>query len=370
MSNGLPRRSPCRPGPLPSTAAGQWRGAPDGAETAKLHITKSFSCVNITGDPVVALVRVGEMCWGNSGHGLSAVHANVPGREAKPARPQSGGNARRAVLLAQSPTRVSGHAGVIVCIHYAAPPKMWPWLPTRAVLGLRAPRRQLRLPPYRRIPLRRDTRSGGYRSGGYRSGGYRSGGYPRRGPPPRSRWPRPRRHRPRTSRWLLASCPHGAVGPDGPVRVGAAASTIGRRLRPRPPGRCDELEADVARISRLRAASGRAPRAGRTVAECGVPAQPRLDLVQANRQDQTVTRYETFDGLVDYCRLSANPVGRTVLSIFGATSRRPACPTVFAPGSSWSSTGKMWPKTPVGPGVRPAAGHARFGVTEQDSPNP
>ena len=84
----------------------------------------------------------------------------------------------------------------------------------------------------------------------------------------------------------------------------------------------DDLEADVARIYD---GSGPPPLAALrelavTVAECAVPAQPLLDLIQANRQDQIVTRYETFEDLVGYCRLSANPVGLVVLHIFGAAS--------------------------------------------------
>jgi squalene synthase HpnC len=60
-----------------------------------------------------------------------------------------------------------------------------------------------------------------------------------------------------------------------------------------------------------------------TVAECGIPEQPFLDLIEANRQDQVVARYQTFDDLVGYCELSANPVGRVVLNIFGvATAER------------------------------------------------
>ena len=55
----------------------------------------------------------------------------------------------------------------------------------------------------------------------------------------------------------------------------------------------------------------------RTVTDCAIPIQPFLDLIQANRQDQAVSRYETFDDLVGYCRLSANPVGRIVLYVFG-----------------------------------------------------
>jgi squalene synthase HpnC len=47
-----------------------------------------------------------------------------------------------------------------------------------------------------------------------------------------------------------------------------------------------------------------------------LPADPFHRLIQANLQDQTVTRYQTFDDLLGYCRLSADPVGRMVLGIF------------------------------------------------------
>jgi len=57
-----------------------------------------------------------------------------------------------------------------------------------------------------------------------------------------------------------------------------------------------------------------------TVGECDIPAQPLLDLIQANRQDQQVTRYRTFAELAQYCELSANPVGQMVLYIFGAAT--------------------------------------------------
>ncbi len=47
-----------------------------------------------------------------------------------------------------------------------------------------------------------------------------------------------------------------------------------------------------------------------------LPERPFRDLVQANRQDQIVARYETFDQLLGYCRLSAAPVGELVLHVF------------------------------------------------------
>ena len=45
-------------------------------------------------------------------------------------------------------------------------------------------------------------------------------------------------------------------------------------------------------------------------------AEPFRRLVRANLQDQRVVRYETFDDLLGYCRLSADPVGRIVLALF------------------------------------------------------
>lgn len=54
-----------------------------------------------------------------------------------------------------------------------------------------------------------------------------------------------------------------------------------------------------------------------TIRRRNLSEQPLLDLIEANRTDQRTTRYETFDALVGYCRLSAVPIGRLVLRIFG-----------------------------------------------------
>lgn len=56
------------------------------------------------------------------------------------------------------------------------------------------------------------------------------------------------------------------------------------------------------------------------LADCAVPLQPFLDLIEANRVDQHTTAYESFDDLLSYCRLSAAPVGRIVLHIAGAAT--------------------------------------------------
>jgi squalene synthase HpnC len=54
-----------------------------------------------------------------------------------------------------------------------------------------------------------------------------------------------------------------------------------------------------------------------TIDECRIPPEPFLDLITAFRQDQIKTRYRTHAELLDYCRYSANPVGRLVLYVCG-----------------------------------------------------
>jgi squalene synthase HpnC len=50
-----------------------------------------------------------------------------------------------------------------------------------------------------------------------------------------------------------------------------------------------------------------------TITRFGIPQQPFADLISAFEQDQTVSDYDTYDQLRDYCRRSADPVGRIVL---------------------------------------------------------
>ena len=131
----------------------------------------------------------------------------------------------------------------------------------------------------------------------------------------------------------------------------------------------DELEADVDRIY-----DGATPQLAAmrelatTVAECHVPDQPLRDLIQANRQDQLVTRYETVEDLVGYCRLSANPIGCVVLHIFGAAT--PAreqlsdsiC-TALQLAEHWQDVAEDLGKGRI---YLPRADREKFGVTEQD----
>jgi squalene synthase HpnC len=54
-----------------------------------------------------------------------------------------------------------------------------------------------------------------------------------------------------------------------------------------------------------------------TVAKYGIPRQPFADLIRAFIQDRNVSRYQDWDGVLDYCVYSANPVGRLVLYLCG-----------------------------------------------------
>jgi squalene synthase HpnC len=54
-----------------------------------------------------------------------------------------------------------------------------------------------------------------------------------------------------------------------------------------------------------------------TVKQFDIPQHEFSDLLRAFRQDQTVTRFETFDDVLAYCGYSANPVGHLVLYLCG-----------------------------------------------------
>lgn len=54
-----------------------------------------------------------------------------------------------------------------------------------------------------------------------------------------------------------------------------------------------------------------------TIKKMDLPVQLFKDLLSAFKQDVTTLRYETFEAVLDYCRRSANPVGRLVLLLHG-----------------------------------------------------
>ncbi|GAA2006883.1 squalene synthase HpnC [Catenulispora subtropica] len=83
----------------------------------------------------------------------------------------------------------------------------------------------------------------------------------------------------------------------------------------------DLVDRDIDRIYAGRAPELPALRAVGTVAlEHDIPQDPLRKLVRANRQDQEAARYDTWDQLVAYCALSADPVGHLVLHVFDAAT--------------------------------------------------
>jgi squalene synthase HpnC len=82
----------------------------------------------------------------------------------------------------------------------------------------------------------------------------------------------------------------------------------------------DELEAELDAAVRGKATHPTFVPLEPLLAELDCGAQPFRDLIEANRVDQRVHAYETFEELRGYCLLSAAPVGRIVLSIFDTTS--------------------------------------------------
>ena len=62
-----------------------------------------------------------------------------------------------------------------------------------------------------------------------------------------------------------------------------------------------------------------------TIAKYDIPAKPFLDLIDAFEQDQRINRYDTFEQVVDYCRRSADPVGRLVLYLCGYRDEQRQC---------------------------------------------
>jgi squalene synthase HpnC len=82
----------------------------------------------------------------------------------------------------------------------------------------------------------------------------------------------------------------------------------------------DWLQAELDRAFEGRAEHPLMRRLGDTVLACRLPREPFDRLIEANRVDQRVARYQTWEQLRGYCALSADPVGEIVLGVFGAAS--------------------------------------------------
>ncbi|MCS0638023.1 squalene synthase HpnC [Streptomyces sp. LP05-1] len=82
----------------------------------------------------------------------------------------------------------------------------------------------------------------------------------------------------------------------------------------------DAFEADLRRVFDSTPAHPLLRALAPTVRRRALDPEPFLGLIRANRQDQRVRRYETYEELLGYCRLSADPVGRLVLAVTGTST--------------------------------------------------
>ena len=113
------------------------------------------------------------------------------------------------------------------------------------------------------------------------------------------------------------------------------------------------------------------PALAAAVREHSLPLAPFHDLVSAFRQDVTVTRYANFDGVLDYCRRSANPVGRLLLALYGVQApadlaASDAICTGLQLTNFWQDIAIDWKKDRV---YLPQDDLRRFGVTEPQIAN-
>ena len=105
-----------------------------------------------------------------------------------------------------------------------------------------------------------------------------------------------------------------------------------------------------------------------TVRTFDIPKQPFADLLTAFRQDQSVTRFPTFQDVLAYCHYSANPVGHLVLYLCGyRDAERQALSdftcTALQLANFWQDVSVDYAKGRI---YLPLEDLSRYGVTEDD----
>jgi squalene synthase HpnC len=109
-----------------------------------------------------------------------------------------------------------------------------------------------------------------------------------------------------------------------------------------------------------------------TIHEFSLPREPFLRLIEANRMDQRITAYETWDDLRGYCRHSADPVGRLVLGVLrlGGQPELVAASDDVCTGLQLVNFLQDVPRDlELGRIYLPAEDRRRFGVTQLDRPS-
>ena len=98
-----------------------------------------------------------------------------------------------------------------------------------------------------------------------------------------------------------------------------------------------------------------------------LPISLLRDLLSAFAQDVTVQRYPAYDGLADYCRRSANPIGRLLLHLYGAVSTAnlgwsDAICTALQLANFWQDVASDWARGRI---YLPLDEMSRFGVAPE-----
>src|SRR5438132_1788670 len=109
-----------------------------------------------------------------------------------------------------------------------------------------------------------------------------------------------------------------------------------------------------------------------TIREFGLPREPFLRLIEANRMDQRVSEYETWSDLRFYCVHSADPVGRLVLGLLrrAGDGELVAASDDVCTGLQLVNFLQDVPRDlELGRIYLPAEDRRRFGVTELSRPN-
>ena len=109
-----------------------------------------------------------------------------------------------------------------------------------------------------------------------------------------------------------------------------------------------------------------------TIREFDLPREPFLRLIEANRIDQRVSEYETWDDVKRYCVHSADPCGRLVLGVLGrlGDAKAVALSDDVCTGLQLVNFIQDVPRDlALGRVYLPADDRRRFGVTKLDAPS-
>ena len=135
-----------------------------------------------------------------------------------------------------------------------------------------------------------------------------------------------------------------------------------------PGQRLADLQALGRELDALDQPSTRWPDVARAVAEHGLDRNLLRDLLSAFMQDVTTLRYADFTTLLDYCRRSANPIGRLLLALFRRSGPETnalsdAICTGLQLTNFWQDVAVDWRKGRI---YLPLEDLQRFGVSEDD----